>query len=61
MQMLGRIIEEITTQREHKREGQAFFETSLMIMNISLSSMKLLFSIQLFFQENKKTNRSQEK
>jgi len=32
-----------------------------MNMNISLSSMKLLFSIPFFFQEKKKTNRSQEK
>ena len=30
-------------------------------MNISLSSIKLLLSISFFFQENKKTNRSQKK
>jgi len=31
------------------------------IINIYLSSMKLLLSIPFFFQENKKANRTQEK
>ena len=31
------------------------------LMNVSLSSIKLLLSISFFFKKNKKTNRSQEK
>ena len=57
-QCLENLLRKLQYKELLNENDKPFFETSLMNLNMLLSLMKLLFSILIFFQENKKINRS---